>query len=121
MKKFSLLSTLAVAVLGLVNISNAATSNPVLDDYVAVAEALAKDDLAASKKAAATLSRAAATEKLTTGKAGYYVFTCPMAKAEWVQKTKDVQNPYMGKEMPGCGSIKGGASMGTMKMGGGCG
>jgi len=59
--------------------------------------------------------------KLATGKAGYYVFTCPMAKADWVQSTKDVQNPYMGKAMPGCGSIKGATSMGAMKMGGCCG
>lgn len=62
--------------------------------------------------------------KLATGKDGYYVFTCPMAKAEWVQKTKEVQNPYMGREMPGCGSLKGGKSgpmSRTMSMGGCCG
>ncbi len=62
--------------------------------------------------------------KLATGKDGYYVFTCPMAKADWVQKTKEVQNPYMGKEMPGCGSLKGGKPgpmSHTMSMGGCCG
>ena len=31
---------------------------------------------------------------------------CPMAKASWLQKEKDVNNPYMGKSMPSCGSIK---------------
>ncbi|MBN8707949.1 MAG: DUF3347 domain-containing protein [Verrucomicrobia bacterium] len=154
MKNFSLLLTLAVALFGLANRSQAASSNPVLDDYVIVAEALAKDDLAAAKKAASTLSEAATTEKLTSlanhaseiassdsldtarehfklasseagklasGQDGYYVFTCPMAKAEWVQKTKKVQNPYMGQSMPGCGSLKNGKSGSkTMSMGGGC-
>jgi hypothetical protein len=157
MKKFSLLSSLAVAVLGLANISNAATSNPVLDDYVVIAEALAKDDLTAAKKAATTLSEAASAEKLTSladhaaeiassdsldtarehfkvasGEAeklaadldGYYVFTCPMAKADWVQKTTKVQNPYMGPDMSGCGSLKNGKSGSmpqTMGKGGCCG
>ena len=49
-------------------------------------------------------------EKLATGKDGYYVFTCPMAKADWVQKTTKVQNPYMGSDMSGCGSLKSGKS-----------
>ncbi|OJU98645.1 MAG: hypothetical protein BGO12_19880 [Verrucomicrobia bacterium 61-8] len=146
--------TLTVGSLGLANNSHAAPADPVLDSYVAVADALAKDDLAAAKKAAGTLADTAKAEKQTSladhaemiassdsldaarghfkmvseeavtlaqGKEGYYVMTCPMAKADWVQKTTKVSNPYMGQEMPGCGSIKGGASMGTMKMGGCCG
>lgn len=157
MKKFSLLLTLAVANFGLATSSQAASSNPVLDDYVVVAEALARDDLAAAKKAATTLSEAATTEKLTSladhatevassdsldaarehfklasveaeklaaGKDAYYVFTCPMAKADWVQKTTKVQNPYMGQEMPGCGSLKSAKSASmpqSMSMGGCCG
>jgi hypothetical protein len=44
--------------------------------------------------------------KLAKGRAGYYVVTCPMAKADWVQSTKQVANPYLGKEMPTCGEIK---------------
>lgn len=157
MKKLSLLSSLAVAVLGLTNLANAATSSPVLDDYVVIAEALAKDDLAAAKKAATTLSEAASAEKLASladqateiassdsldaarehfklasGEAeklaanldGYYVFTCPMAKADWVQKTAKVQNPYMGPDMSGCGSLKSGKSGSmpqAMSKGGCCG
>lgn len=35
-----------------------------------------------------------------------YEATCPMAKANWLQTTKDVANPYMGKAMLECGSIK---------------
>lgn len=157
MKKFSLLSSLAVAVFGLANLSNAATSNLVLDDYVVIAEALAKDDLAAAKKAASALSEVASAEKLTSladqaggiassdsldaarehlklasgeaeklaaGLDGYYVFTCPMAKADWVQKSTKVQNPYMGPDMSGCGSLKTakpGSMPQTMGKGGCCG
>lgn len=44
--------------------------------------------------------------KLAEGKSGYYVMTCPMAKADWVQSNPKVSNPYLGKSMPNCGSIK---------------
>ena len=29
-----------------------------------------------------------------------------MAKASWIQASKEVRNPYMGKEMLGCGTIE---------------
>lgn len=62
------------------------------------------------------------TVKLAAGQAGYYVLTCPMANADWVQKTTKVQNPFMGQSMPACGAIKGGkTSMGPPKKGGCCG
>ncbi len=35
-----------------------------------------------------------------------YEATCPMAKANWLQTTKDIANPYMGKDMLECGSIE---------------
>ncbi len=118
-----------------------------LDEYVAVSTALAQDNLDSAKAAAAKLAQekgtlsapasqvAAATsidsaresfrtlsaeaEKLASGQPGYYVFNCPMAGADWVQKSKDVQNPYMGKQMSSCGSIKG--SSAPAKMGSCCG
>lgn len=34
---------------------------------------------------------------------GYEVIECPMAKAKWVQKRGEIQNPYYGKEMLSCG------------------
>jgi len=62
------------------------------------------------------------TVKLAAGQEGYYVLTCPMANADWVQKTTKVQNPYMGQSMPECGAVKGGkTSMGRPKKGGCCG
>lgn len=44
--------------------------------------------------------------KLAEGKAGFFIMTCPMAKADWVQKDAQVANPYYGSEMLRCGSVK---------------
>lgn len=45
--------------------------------------------------------------KMAAGMEGQHVFTCPMAKADWLQAdSKKVSNPYMGKKMPTCGSPK---------------
>ena len=35
-----------------------------------------------------------------------YEATCPMAKANWLQTTKEITNPYMGQKMLNCGSIE---------------
>lgn len=47
---------------------------------------------------------------MVKGKAGYYVITCSMANASWVQTDKAVQNPYYGKQMLKCGVVQGDAS-----------
>jgi Cu(I)/Ag(I) efflux system membrane fusion protein len=39
-------------------------------------------------------------------KNAYVEVYCPMADASWLQATKNVNNPYLGKEMPTCGEIK---------------
>ena len=45
--------------------------------------------------------------KMFAGVDGQFVFSCPMAKSEWLQTdSKQVSNPYMGKKMPTCGSLK---------------
>jgi uncharacterized protein DUF3347 len=45
--------------------------------------------------------------KMAAGVDGQYVFNCPMVKADWLQTdSKQVSNPYMGKKMPTCGSLK---------------
>lgn len=45
--------------------------------------------------------------KMAAGLDGQHVFTCPMAKADWLQTdSKKVSNPYMGKKMPTCGALK---------------
>lgn len=35
-----------------------------------------------------------------------YVIHCPMAKASWLQESKEVRNPYYGAEMLKCGTVK---------------
>ena len=44
--------------------------------------------------------------KLVGNTEGYYVASCPMAKAEWVQTKTKISNPFMGKKMPACGMLK---------------
>jgi len=34
-----------------------------------------------------------------------YDVYCPMAKADWLQVSKDVANPYLGKQMSTCGKV----------------
>jgi hypothetical protein len=46
----------------------------------------------------------AAPPTSTVAPALYDVY-CPMAKADWLQSSKDVANPYLGKEMSTCGKV----------------
>lgn len=39
-------------------------------------------------------------------KDAYVQVYCPMARASWLQTDKNVNNPYLGQEMPTCGQIK---------------
>ena len=39
-------------------------------------------------------------------KNAYVEIYCPMARASWLQVDRNVNNPYLGKEMPTCGEIK---------------
>lgn len=124
-----------------------------LAQYEAVRAALAADDLAATKKAAAAVITesktqpkepltdeqkerqakfAANVKKIATadslksaresfkalskraihyaeGKEGYYVANCPMVEGgegDWVQTSNKISNPYFGKSMLTCGSVK---------------
>jgi hypothetical protein len=69
------------------------------------APAVAKaDDLAGAREAFKTLSvEVVALAKHTKG---YFILTCPMAQADWVQSTRAVANPYLGKDMLTCGEVK---------------
>lgn len=40
------------------------------------------------------------------GKGMYHEAYCPMVKASWLQKEAEVRNPYMGKAMLTCGTLK---------------
>ena len=95
--------------------------------YEKVRSALAADDLAGAKTAAADLGDDGApltkssslkearvafeklsdkAKQLVAGQSGYYVVNCPMLKKDWVQTSEKIGNPYYGKEMESCGEIK---------------
>ena len=64
-------------------------------------------NLEAAREAFKTLSKGAV--HLAEGKEGYFVAHCPMVpneEGDWVQTTKRINNPYMGKAMLTCGSIE---------------
>ena len=65
-------------------------------------------DLKAAREAFKPLSKSL-IKYLADNKAGagtYHEAYCPMVKASWLQSGKEIRNPYMGKEMPGCGELK---------------
>ena len=78
-------------------------------DVAKQAEALAKaKDLKAAREAFKPLS-ASLVKYLAENKAGkgtYHEGYCPMVKASWLQKEKEIRNPYMGKSMLTCGTLK---------------
>jgi hypothetical protein len=95
--------------------------------YEQIRAALAADDLNGAKKAAASLpdtgadiaksqslDQARATfaklsdeaVKIASGQPGYHVVHCSMANKDWVQTSTTIGNPYLGKDMAGCGEIK---------------
>jgi hypothetical protein len=73
------------------------------------AKALANaDSLNSARDAFKILSKQAV--HLAKNQTGYYHAYCPMVpnkEGDWVQTTKTISNPYMGKKMPKCGSIEG--------------
>ena len=72
--------------------------------------ALSTDDLAPMRKAFGEVSRpvVAMMTEMPAMAEGYHMFECPMAEGyrRWVQEDATLANPYMGQEMPGCGSEK---------------
>lgn len=36
----------------------------------------------------------------------YYKAYCPMKKASWIEESSEIKNPYYGKKMLNCGSVK---------------
>ena len=78
-------------------------------DVAKQAETLAKaKDLKAAREAFKPLS-ASLIKYLADNKAGkgtYHEAYCPMVKASWLQKETQIRNPYMGKEMLTCGTLK---------------
>src|SRR5258705_805924 len=78
-------------------------------DVAKQAETLAKaKDIKAAREGFKPLS-ASLVNYLADNKAGkgtYHEAYCPMVKASWLQTSKTIKNPYMGKEMLTCGELK---------------
>ena len=78
-------------------------------DVAKQAETLAEaKDLKAAREAFKPLSTSL-IKYLADNKAGkgtYHEAHCPMVKASWLQTSKDITNPYMGKSMLTCGVLK---------------
>ncbi|HUJ44623.1 MAG TPA: DUF3347 domain-containing protein [Opitutaceae bacterium] len=86
-------------------------------NLAAEAAKAADRDMASSANAVAhagDLVRARASFKSLSAQAislarhtkGYFILTCPMAQADWVQSTRTVANPYLGQTMLTCGEVK---------------
>lgn len=74
-------------------------------DIGAAAQVVAKaDSLATAREAFKTLSTPVIA--LAKQAKGYFILSCPMAKADWVQSTREVANPYFGKAMLTCGEVQ---------------
>lgn len=109
----------------------AATLSPAdkafLSSYETIRSALAAGDLTQAKEAAASFGETGAdiaksqslddargsfahlsekAEQIAATQPRYYIVHCPMAKKDWVQTSEKISNPYLGKEMLGCGEIK---------------
>ena len=83
----------------------AAATNAHRTDLAAAAGAVAgATDLAASREAFKKLSQD--TVVLARHERGWFIVNCPMANADWVQRTRTIANPYFGQSMPSCGIVK---------------
>ncbi|MCR9166548.1 MAG: hypothetical protein ACE37F_01450 [Nannocystaceae bacterium] len=101
---------LAAATAGAAALRDAAKAAS-LDALASAAEGLAAaspDDADAVRKAfgAASQTLIGALAKEPKLRDTLHVFECPMAKGygKWVQRAEKLENPYMGKSMPSCGS-----------------
>lgn len=43
---------------------------------------------------------------LAAGSPGFVIVHCPMVEADWLQASREISNPYLGKKMPTCGKVK---------------
>jgi hypothetical protein len=99
-----------------------------LSAYIRIHDALVANDLSGVRKASAMLPVGTETrlanagsihsardefakltpraEKLAANQPEYHIFYCPMAKLDWVQMCRAVENPYLGPDMRTCGVEK---------------
>ncbi len=87
--------------------AQALATNEVRQHHRAIADSaqdlVTAGDFTAARAAFKVLSHEAIALARTLD--GFFIMTCPMAEADWVQTTRDMSNPYLGKDMPTCGSV----------------
>ncbi len=69
-------------------------------------------DLAQAREALKGLSKPMAMWATMAKPKGINVVYCAMAKGSWLQKGKEIHNPYLGASMPHCGEIVSGPDAG---------
>ncbi|OIR09304.1 hypothetical protein GALL_85370 [mine drainage metagenome] len=86
----------------------AAGASLISQDVAAQADSLAKaSDLASARAAFEPLSASLiGTLGAHHEKGAYVQVYCPMKRASWLQASRTVDNPYLGKEMPSCGIVR---------------
>lgn len=132
--KNTIKTTIIILSIGLLSLASSvfagelsADNKQFLSGYEKVRVALAADDLDTAKKTATALGKSGdgvaqsqslqearsafeilSTEaiKLVANQPGFYVVHCGMVNKDWLQTSAQVSNPYLGKEMAGCGEIK---------------
>lgn len=68
-------------------------------------------DLKTAREAFGVLSKALVPKLREANLPDVYAFECSMVKLPWVQRGDKVQNPYLGKSMPTCGTPMKGKSV----------
>ena len=78
------------------------------DAQNAIAALTVTTDIAKQRKIFSTLSNAMIkiARVIKTGDKPIFLQYCPMAKASWLNEKKDIENPYYGKSMFDCGTVK---------------
>jgi hypothetical protein len=79
-----------------------------LKDIEKTASAMNTRDIKAARESFKDLSRTVVAYVKVYGCEGRaYSFHCDMAKADWLQETDQIGNPYYGSQMPKCGMMTG--------------
>ena len=78
----------------------------VLDHYLMIQTELAKDSLKGVDEDANAFAKAVKADEMKMLSPDVAKQAETLAKASWLQKETDIKNPYMGKSMLTCGTLK---------------
>ncbi len=81
----------------------------VIDEIISSANAIAKtENIEKQRTALSTLSASLwkLAEFYEATERQYFYSYCPMKKMHWISETKEVRNPFYGKQMLSCGKVE---------------